>query len=325
MIQGKILGTGRCLPQRILTNADLERRVDTSDEWITTRTGIRRRHIAGRGETTSRLAAEAGRRALAMAGVAPEELGLIIVGTISSEIAMPSCACLVQRELGASHAFAFDINAACCGFTYSLDIADRYVRTDPAMKILVIGAETLSTRTNWQDRNTCVLFGDGAGACLVGATTDGSGVVASRLHADGNLWQLLYMEGAPSMNPELVREDNPGPFIQMAGRDVFRHAVRSMGDVVGEVLAAAGVTADDLALVIPHQANIRIIQALAERLDLPMDKVYVNLQEYGNTSAASVPIALDEANRAGRLRPGDLVLLCTFGAGLTWGAVLYRW
>ncbi len=325
MVRGMILGTGRCLPQRVLTNAELEQRVDTSDEWITTRTGIRRRRIAGPGETTSHLAAEAARRALEMAGMSAEEIGLIVVGTISCEIAMPSCACLVQRELGARRAFAFDINAACCGFTYSLDLADRYVRADPDLKVLVIGAETRSSRTNWEDRNTCVLFGDGAGACVVGAGEGGAGVVASRLHADGELWQLLYMEAAPSMNPELARPDNPGPFIQMAGRDVFRHAVRSMAEVVGEVLDAAGVAADDLALVIPHQANIRIIHALADRLGLPADKVCVNVHEYGNTSAASVPIALDEANRAGRLAPGDLVLLCTFGAGLTWGAVLYRW
>ncbi len=325
MVRGTILGTGRCLPQRVLTNADLEQRVDTSDEWITSRTGIQRRRIAGPGETASHLAAEAGRRALEMAGVRADELGLIVVGTISCEIAMPSCACLVQREIGARNAFAFDINAACCGFTYSLDLADRYVRTDPGLKVLVIGAETLSARTNWEDRNTCVLFGDGAGACVVGAGRGEGGVLASRLHADGELWHLLYMEAAPSMNPDLVRPDNPGPFIQMAGRDVFRHAVRSMEEVVGEVLSAAGVATGDLALVIPHQANIRIIHALTDRLGLDAGKVYVNVQEYGNTSAASVPIALDEANRAGRLHPGDLVLLCTFGAGLTWGAVLYRW
>jgi len=325
MSAGIIIGTGSCLPQNVLTNLELETRVDTSDEWISSRTGIKSRHIAQRGEEASQLAAEAARRAMTMAGVAPEEIGLIVLGTISCEIAMPSCACLVQKEIGAVNAFAFDINAACCGFTYGLDLADKYVRADPSMKILVIGAETLSSRINWQDRNTCVLFGDGAGACVVTGGKDGRGLLKSRLFSDGRLWNLLCMEGPPSMNPDLERKDKNGPYIQMVGRDVFKYAVRAMGDAASQVLDDLDIGAGDLKLVIPHQANIRIIQSLIDRIGISSEKVYVNIDKYGNTSAASVPIAIDEANRAKMLAAGDLVLLCTFGAGLTWGASVLRW
>jgi 3-oxoacyl-[acyl-carrier-protein] synthase-3 len=325
MSAGVIIGTGSCLPRAVLTNQDLEKKVDTSDEWISTRTGIKCRHIARNGEETSQLAAESARRAMAMAGVAPEEIGLIVLGTISAEIAMPACACLVQKEIGAVNAFAFDLNAACCGFTYGLDLADKYVQANPTMKILVIGAETLSSRTNWQDRNTCVLFGDGAGACVVTGGSKGRGLLRSRLYSDGRLWNLLYMEAAPSMNPKLEREAKEGPYIQMAGRDVFKHAVRAMGDAVSQVLDDLSLSTGDLKLIIPHQANIRIIQSLMDRLGAPAEKVYVNIEKYGNTSAASVPIAIDEVNRAGLLAAGDLVLLCTFGAGLTWGAAVLRW
>jgi len=325
MSAGFIIGTGSCLPHTVLTNSDLEKMVDTTDEWISTRTGIRSRHISHRGEETSKLAAEAARRAMAMAGVAPEEIDLIILATISAEIAMPSCACLVQMEIGAVNAFAFDINAACCGFSFGLDLADKYLQANPTMKILVIGAETLSSRTNWKDRNTCVLFGDGAGACLVTGGSNGSGLLKSRLFSDGRLWNLLCMEGAPSMNPELERKKKAGPYIQMAGRDIFKHAVRAMGDAVSLVLEDLGIGAEDLKLIIPHQANIRIIQSLIDRIGVSAEKVYVNIDKYGNTSAASVPIAMDEANRQKLLNTGDLVLLCTFGAGLTWGASVLRW
>lgn len=322
-----IIGTGAALPEKALHNQELEEKVDTSDEWISSRTGIKNRFIARKGEETSQLAASASRQALAMAGVQPEEIDLIVLGTISAEIAMPSCACLVQKEIGAVNAFAFDINAACCGFVYGLDLADKYIRANPDMKVLVIGAETLSSRTNWQDRNTCVLFGDGAGACVVTGGPEGQqrGLLASRLFSDGRLWKLLFMEGPPSMNPDLEREGKEGPYIQMAGRDVFKNAVRAMGDAVCQVLADLQISADDLKVLIPHQANIRIIQSLRERLGVPAEKVYVNINKYGNTSAASVPIALDEVNRARMLEPGDLVLLCTFGAGLTWGATVLRW
>ncbi|MEJ2688408.1 MAG: ketoacyl-ACP synthase III [Deltaproteobacteria bacterium] len=320
-----VIGTGCSLPERAMFNRELEEIVDTSDEWIATRTGIKSRYIAGKGEETSQLAAEASRQALASAGVAAEEIDLIILATISAEIAMPSCACLVQKEIGAVNAFAFDINAACCGFAYGLDLADKYIRATPNLKILVIGAETLSSRTNWLDRNTCVLFGDGAGACVVTGGPEGRGLLGSRLFSDGRLWSLLYMEGPPSMNSELERPGKEGPYIQMAGRDVFKYAVRAMGDAITRVLADLKLNSDDLKFIIPHQANIRIIQSLRERLGVSAEKVYVNIDKYGNTSAASVPIAIDEINRAGRLLPGDLVLFCTFGAGLTWGATVLRW
>ncbi len=320
-----IAGTGSALPVRVLANRELERLVETSDEWITSRTGIKTRRIAGVGEETSLLAAEAGRRALAMAGVSPTELDMIVVGTITAEMTMPSSACLVQKDLGASQAFAFDLNAACSGFLYALDLADKYIRSDPNLKILVIGAETLSSRVDWQDRNTCVLFGDGAGAVLVTGGEGGRGYLAGKLFADGSLWELLHLEAAPGHNPDLRPNNEQAPAIKMQGREVFRHAVRAMEDAANQVLAATGVEAGELKLVIPHQANIRIIKSLAEHLGLGLEKVYVNVDKYGNTSAATIPIALDEANRAGLLAPGDLVMLCAFGGGFTWGAALKKW
>jgi 3-oxoacyl-[acyl-carrier-protein] synthase III len=330
MKRAVIIGTGSALPARVLTNAELEGMVETSDEWITARTGIKTRRIAGAGEKTSQLAAAAARRALALAGLTPEELDLILVGTITADMTMPSCACLVQKELGAVRAFAFDLNAACSGFLYALDVADKYIRSDPDLKIMVIGAETLSSRVDWHDRNTCVLFGDGAGACVVtGAESNGidqRGYLAAKLYADGSLWELLHLEGAPGHNPDLPGADlTAHPSIRMYGREVFRHAVRAMADAVGKVLADQGITPAQLSLVIPHQANIRIIRSLAEHLALPLEKVYVNVDKYGNTSAATIPIALDEANRQGRLAAGDLLLLCAFGGGFTWGASLIRW
>ena len=317
-----VLGTGSCLPRRVMTNADLEEIVETSDEWITTRTGIRSRHIAGPGEETSKLAAEAARRALDQAGMTAAEIDAIILGTISGDMTMPSTACLVQKEIGAVNAFAYDINVACCGFLFGLDLADCYLRRRPGMKILVIGAETLSARTNWEDRNTCVLFGDGAGACVVSGN---GGVVASRLFADGRLYELLHMDSARGMNPDLPNHANKGSYIKMAGRDVFRHAVRAMEGAVRAVLDESGVNVDEIALMVPHQANIRILNSVLDRFAIPREKVYVNIHKYGNTSAASIPIALDEAHRSGRIRPGDLVLFCAFGGGFTWGAALVRW
>lgn len=320
-----IIGTGSSLPARVLTNADLEKMVDTSDEWITTRTGIKSRRIAVTGEETSKLGAQAALLAIEQAGVAPEEIDLIIVGTMTCEMTMPSCACLIQKEIGAVNAFAFDMNAACSGFLFSLDMADKYIRNNPAMKILVVGAENLSSRTNWQDRNTCVLFGDGAGACVLTGNDQGRGLISSRLFSDGRLWHLLSMESAPSMNPDLLREDSAGSFIQMAGRDVFKYAVRAMEDSVTRLLEEERISTSELRLVIPHQANIRILQSLAERLRIPSEKLYVNIDRYGNTSAASVAIAIDEVNRAGQLRQGDLLLLCAFGGGFTWGSTIIRW
>jgi 3-oxoacyl-[acyl-carrier-protein] synthase-3 len=320
-----VLGTGSYLPKRILTNAELEGMVDTSDEWITSRTGIKTRHIAGAGEETSRLAVRAARKALEMAGLGAGELDLILVATISSEMSMPSCACLVQKELGAVNAFAYDLNAACSGFLYGLDMADAYLCRDPAMKILVIGAETLSSRTNWQDRNTCILFGDGAGACVVSGGDGQHGILASKMSADGRLHNLLCMDSARGMNPDLANADNQGSYIKMAGRDVFKYAVRAMSGAVTDVMATLGLEMDAVRLFIPHQANIRILNSLLEHLNIPPEKAYVNMGKYGNTSAASVPIALDEANRAGRIAKDDLILLCAFGGGFTWGATILRW
>ncbi len=320
-----VIGTGSALPERVLSNEDLAKMVDTSDEWITSRTGIKTRHISGKGEETSKLAAAASRKALEMAGLAPADLDMIIVGTMTSEMSMPACACLVQKELGAVNSFAFDLNAACSGFIYSLDLAEKYIRADADLKILVIGAETLSTRLNWQDRNTCVLFGDGAGACVVTGNDENRGMLASKLFSDGSLYKLLYMDSAPSMNRELKRDGNDGSYIKMAGKDVFKHAVRCMDMAICDVLEQARVSADQVKLIIPHQANIRILKSLVDRLKFPLENFYINVNKYGNTSAASIPIALDEANRKGLLQADDLLLLCAFGGGFTWGAILIRW
>lgn len=325
MTKAVILGTGSCLPERTLTNTDLERMVETSDEWIVSRTGIRNRRIAGKNEQNYQLATKAARRALAVTGVDVEELDLIIVATISSHMIMPSTACFVQAELGAVNAFAYDINAACAGFTYGLDLASNYIQNRPDMKILLIGAETLSARVDWEDRNTCVLFGDGAGAVILTGSNDGRGIFGSSLHADGKLWNLLCMDSPQSLNPELQRDEWQGAHIRMNGGDIFKHAVRLMEDAVTSLLRKHDLTIDDIGLMIPHQANIRILKNLKERLGIPEEKVFINLSDYGNTSAASIPIALDEAHRLGRLVRGDIVLLCTFGGGLTWGSLLMRW
>lgn len=320
-----ILGTGSCLPDRVLSNHDLEKIVETSDEWIRTRTGINTRRIAGKGEETYRLASIAALRAMEMAEVTAEEIDLIVVATISSHMLMPSCACFVQKELGAVKAFAYDINAACSGFLYGLDIVDKYLRADRQKKILLIGAETLSTRTNWEDRNTCILFGDGAGAVVMGYRDDGRGVVASNLFSDGNLWPLLYMPSAPSCNPDLAQPDHSGTYMLMEGREVFKYAVKAMEGAILELLSKEQLDLDSIGLLIPHQANIRILHKLVSRLGIPEEKVFINVQKYGNTSAASIPIALDEANRGGRLKTDDFLLVCSFGGGFTWGAALVRW
>jgi len=328
-----IIGTGSYLPERVLTNKELEKIVRTSDEWITTRTGIKTRRIAGAGEETSIMATQAATRAMDMAGVTAAELDMIIVGTITPEMIMPSCACLVQKEIGAGNAFAFDVSAACSGFVYALEIADRYVRNAPDMKILVIGAETLSARVDWQDRNTCVLFGDGAGACVVTGSKAEDGLISSKLYSDGRLWQLLSLDAVPRRYCPLVDYgDVPdrnsfcdGSAFNMVGKDVFKYAVREMGDAVEKLLKSEGVSVDDIDLLIPHQANIRILKSLAERVNLSFEKVYTTIQKYGNSSAASLPIALDEANREGRLHKDDLLLFSVFGGGFTWGVMLWRW
>jgi len=328
-----IIGTGSYLPERILTNKELEKIVKTSDEWIATRTGIKSRRIAGAGEETSVMAARAAIEAMEMAGVTAPELDMIIVGTITPEMIMPSSACLVQKEIGADNAFAFDISAACSGFVYALEVADRYVKNAPDMKILVIGAETLSARVDWQDRNTCVLFGDGAGACVITGSNADDGLLASQLYSDGRLWKLLSLDAqprryCPSVDYGTLPDANSfcdGSAFNMVGKDVFKYAVRQMGDAVEKLLKREGITVDDIDLLIPHQANIRILKSLAERVNLPFEKVYTTIQKYGNSSAASLPIALDEANREGRLQKGDLLLFSVFGGGFTWGVMLWRW
>ncbi len=323
MNHATVIGTGSCLPKRIVTNRDLERIVDTSDEWITSRTGIKKRRIAGAGEENFQLASGAAQQAIEMAAVAADEIDLILVATFTPHMTMPSCACFVQAEIGAENAFAYDINAACSGFLYGLDLADKYIAANPDMKILLIGSETLSARVNWQDRNTCILFGDGAGAVVIGSSSD-RGVRAVNLYSDGRLWNLLYMNSAKSMNPEL-QQDQHGCQIEMSGRDVFKFAVRSMEEAIRQLLRRENLTVDDLALVIPHQANVRILNKLSERLSIPKEKMFVNVDQYGNTSAASIPIALDEANRQNILHGDDTVLLCSFGGGFTWGALLMQW
>lgn len=322
-----ILGTGSAVPKKVVTNQDLESIVDTSDEWISTRTGIKRRHIAEDGETTSFLATEAARRALEMAGVKPEEVDMIVVGTTSPDMIMPNTGALVQKNLGASKAFAFDVYAACSGFVYALTIADKFVKERPEKKILAIGSELLSSITDWRDRNTCVLFGDAAGAVLVSGASDGErGILSTHLHSDGCLWELLHIPGGGCVYPPSAEMAEKRDYcIRMQGNEVYKHAVRSLTDVAREALVANQLEPDDIDLFIPHQANIRIMKKVAERLEIPEDRVYVNIERYGNTSSASIPVALDEVNRLGRLKQGDLVLLDAFGGGFTWGAVMIRW
>jgi len=320
-----VLGTGSCLPEKVLTNEELESIVDTSADWIQSRTGIESRRIGGKGEKTYQLAASAAKKALAASGVSAEEIGLIVVGTISSHMLMPSSACYVQTEIGAKNAFAFDLNAACSGFLYGLDLADKYIRADHSMKVLVIGAETLSSRLNWQDRNTCILFGDGAGAAVCGYSDSDRGVIGSNMHSDGSLWKLLYMHAPKSSNPDLLVGENAGAYIQMEGREVFKHAVRAMEDAVCGLLEKEKISRDSLSLVIPHQANMRILTKLIDRLNIPQSKVFINVSKYGNTSAASIPIALDEANSGGLIAKNDTILFCSFGGGFTWGATLIKW
>ncbi len=315
------------MPGKVLTNQDLECLVETSDEWICTRSGIKQRYVANNGESTSSLATDAAKAALEMAGVKPEELDMIVVGTTTPDYPMPNTAGLVQRNLGARNAFTFDLFAACSGFLYSVTVADKFIKEKHDRKILVIGAEVLSAITNWKDRNTCVLFGDAAGAAVItGGCGDDRGILSTHLHSDGSLWQLLYIPGGGCLNPltsEMVEKGEQ--YIHMQGNEVFKHATRALIDVAREALETNKIGPDDVNLFIPHQANIRIIKVVAERLQIPMERVYVNIDRYGNTSAASIPVALDEVVRSGRLKRGDLVLMDAFGAGFTWGAVMMRW
>ncbi|AQS59458.1 beta-ketoacyl-ACP synthase III [Desulforamulus ferrireducens] len=326
LIQAGILGVGSYLPERILTNKDLENMVDTSDEWISTRTGIKERRIAEPSQSTSDLAVIAGRRALEHAGVKAEELDLIILSSCSKDMPIPAGACLVQDELGAHHAGAFDLEAGCSGFIYSLAIAAQFIATEAMKRILVIGAEALSKVLNWEDRNTCVLFGDGAGAVVMGPVGDDEGVLASKLSAEGAGWGHLYIPaGGSKMPADPITVEQKLHTVHMNGKEVFRYAVKVMEEESLNLLKAAGMGLADIDLLIPHQANIRIIEHAAKKLSVPMDKVVVNLDKYGNTSAASIPIALDEAVKTGRVKYGDRVLMVAFGAGLTSAGVILKW
>jgi 3-oxoacyl-[acyl-carrier-protein] synthase-3 len=324
-MKSRITGTGSYAPAKVLTNADLERMVATSDEWIRERTGIRERHIAAAGEACSDLAVQAGRRALAAAGLPATELDMVLVATCTGDYPLPSTACLVQHQLGATKAAACDIAAACCGFVYALSVADAYVKAG-MRHVLVIGSEVMSAITDWTDRNTCVLFGDGAGAAVVSAGDGERGILSTHLRSDGNLNELIAVPGGGSrMPPSEKTIAERMQCIKMKGHETFKVAVRNLEEIARETLAANQLRVEDLDLYVPHQANLRILTAVMERLGLPAEKVMLNLDRYGNTSAASIPIALDEAVRAGRIRDGSLVMLGAFGAGLTWASAMIRW
>ena len=320
----RIAGTGSYLPAQVLTNGDLAARgVETSDEWIATRTGIRQRHIAAEGETTSHLGYQAALRAMEAAGVDAKELDLIIVGTTTPDLIFPSTACLIQHRLGADGCPAFDVNAACSGFVYALTVADKFIRTGAAKTALVVGAETLTRMIDWNDRTTCVLFGDGAGAVVLKAD-DETGIISTHMHADGGKKELLWNPVGVSagFKPD---EHNAGVRILMSGNEVFKHAVKALDAVVEETLEANGLDRSEIDWLIPHQANLRIIEATAKRLAMPMERVIVTVDKHGNTSSGSVPLALDEAVRSGRVQRGQLLLLEAFGGGFTWGSALLRY
>jgi 3-oxoacyl-[acyl-carrier-protein] synthase-3 len=326
----KIAGTGSYVPERVLTNADLEKLVETTDEWIMSRTGIKERRIAAEGEATSDLATKAALRAMEAAGVTAEEIDLIIVGTISPDTFFPSTACHVQRNLGAVKAVAFDVSAACAGFLYAMQIARQFINGGTRKTALIIGADKLSGMVNWQDRNTCVLFGDGAGAAILTAKEpndgDPSGVLSSVMASDGRLTDILSVPGGGSAIPITPENaDQRLNTIHMQGREVFKAAVKYTLEACEQVIERAGLKAEDIALIIPHQANVRIVDAIRERLGLPPERAFLNLQKYGNTSGAAVAIALDEAVRSGVVKKGDNILLVAFGAGFAWSASVIRW
>jgi 3-oxoacyl-[acyl-carrier-protein] synthase-3 len=318
----RIAGTGSYLPEKVLTNADLEKFVETTDEWIRDRTGIRQRHIAAEGQTTGDLAYEAARRALEAAGVAASELDLIVLGTTTPDIIFPSTACLIQHRLGANGCAAFDVNAACSGFVYALGIANAFIRAGTAKTVLVVGAETLSRMLDWSDRATCVLFGDGAGAVVLKASEE-PGILSTHLHADGGYKELLW--NPVGVSKGFTDEPNHGVRVRMAGNEVFKVAVKTLDAVVEETLEANNLQKSDIDWLIPHQANLRIITATARRLAMPMERVVVTVDRHGNTSAASVPLALDHAIRSGQVKRGETLLLEAFGGGFTWGSALLRY
>ena len=321
-----VLGTGHYVPERVVTNADLEKMVETSDEWIQSRTGIKERHFAPDGVNTSDMCTIAAKQALEMAHVTPEELDMIIVCTLTPDTTIPSTACIVQKNLGAKNAAVFDLYAACSGFAYGAITASQYIQSGMCQKVLVIGAEILSRYMDFTDRNTCVLFGDGAGAVVFGAVPEGYGILGADMGADGNGGQYLNI---PASGVAILPTDDARAkhltYIKMNGKEVYKFAVKVMGQTAVKALERAGLQYEDIDLLVPHQANIRIIQSAAKRLHLPMEKVFVNIDKYANTSGASIPIALDEANRQGRMKRDDIIVLAGFGAGLTWAGLVMKW
>jgi len=319
-IYSKIIGTGSYLPENVITNADLEKRVETSDEWITERTGIKKRHIVT-GETTADLAERASRSAMQAADVSKDDIDLIIVATTTPDRIFPSTACLLQDRLDIHGCGAFDVQAVCTGFVYGLSVADAFIKTGQAKCVLVVGAETLSNIVDWDDRSTCVLFGDGAGAVVLKASEQ-AGILSTHIHADGKYKELLTVPAGVSEKPEVLKSGNA--FMEMKGNEVFKVAVNTLGRIADETLSSNGMQKSDIDWLVPHQANIRIIKAAAKKLDLSMDRVVVTVDEHGNTSAASIPLALDTAVRDGRIQPGQTLLLEAFGGGFTWGSALLK-
>ena len=325
-LSASIIGTGSYVPEKILSNADLERLVETNDEWIVTRTGIRERRIAAPEQTTSDLAAEAAKAAMLNAGVTAEELDMIIVATVTPDMFFPSTACFVQTKIGAKNAVCFDVSAACSGFLFALETARQFIASGARKTVLVIGAEKLSTIVDWSDRNTCVLFGDGAGAAILRHKPGARGMIHTHMGSDGRQSEILHIPGGACRTP--VTAENAAlrlNTIKMNGKETYKQAVTAMMDAGNRVLEAGGVRAEELACVIPHQANARIIEAIADRMRLPLERFLINLDRFGNTSAAAVAIALDEANRTGRMKEGDYILLVVFGGGLTWAGSLIQW
>ncbi|MFK5925274.1 MAG: beta-ketoacyl-ACP synthase III [Desulfuromusa sp.] len=325
-MKARIIGTGSYLPEHIRTNQDLEKMVDTNHDWIVARTGIEERRIASDDECTSDMATIAAQRAMDMAGVTAEDIDMIVMGTITGDYPWPATACIVQANLGAKNAFAYDVSAACTGFLYALSSANDFLMSGRGKRALVIGAETLSRSVDWTDRNTCVLFGDGAGAVVLEAQEGDSGVLSCHLHSDGKYLELLYQPGFGAKYPASVEGiESRKSFLKMQGNEVFKVAVRSMTEVSKEALTANGYTSADVAQFIPHQANLRILEATTKRLGLTKEQSFINVHKYGNTSGATIPIAIDEANHQGLLKEGDLLLSAAFGGGFTWGSTLIRW
>lgn len=325
-MRARIVATGSAVPKRVLRNADLEHMVATSDEWIAERTGIRERRVVDEGVASSDLGTEAARAALAAGGWDAADLDLLLVATCTPDMPLPSTACLIQRNLKASRAIAFDLAAACSGFLYGLSVADLYVRSGTCRKALVVGTEVMSSVIDWTDRSTCILFGDGAGAVLIEPSDDDRGILSTHLHSDGDLWDLVCVPGGGSRLPASVPMlADRQQFVKMKGNETFKVAVRTLEATAREALEANKMGVDDVDLFIPHQANVRIVNAVMERLGLRKDRAFLNIDRYGNTSAASIPLALDEAVRAGRISPGSRILMVAFGSGLTWASAVVKW